>query len=99
LVVNLRTAYETQTLTNDLKNYSKYVANISVQPVENVSNFTIQMRRINELKEILRRFLAVNPSLPGNNSIVVTPNQQPINNTTSIKTEPNQQTTVPMTNQ
>ena len=64
-MVNLRAACETQLLSNELKQYYRYYAHMDHMDAarnegQMLNSVNIQMQRINELKNVLQRFLTTN---------------------------------------
>ncbi len=63
LVVNLRTACEAQQISNELKMFSRWYANIGqidANRAENplIHSINIQMQRINEFRAMMQKYLA-----------------------------------------
>ncbi len=65
MIVNLKAACEAQMISNELRQFYRYYAHIDHTDVartdgQMINSVNIQMKRINELKSCLQRFLHSN---------------------------------------
>jgi hypothetical protein len=90
LIVNLRTAYEAQSIYMELRNYARFYAFVGPDRTENPPIYSInnQMQRIVEFKSALQRFISA--ANTGSPTALTTAPTATVANVAAVIKQPNQ---------